>query len=612
MTKHDGTDEPALPSGASIVLVILLLAMWPHIVWADAAPGDGGRDVRLRIVDRQIVDGSGQSVPLRGIYSRAEWLKSEQEVKQFKRWGVNFVRLLLTYDKDYWQVVNNGEFDVQKRCMLRDENLPEMDMKVRWLEDNQIYYMVEVHWRALGLTDELDEPELLADQFSSFYRRLAQRYRHLDYLMGYCMFSEIYVKPADYADYRKICTAIVDAVHEVDPGLIMSVTGVQTSGPGSMVDAIHVDRPSVMYDFHFYSPTMFTHYRKVYGDLRYPGWIADGYAGGVTLVDLDYLEDCLAPALRFSRKWCVPIWCGEFGAFNHAPDNSSERWERDMVRLFERERIPWIFWTWRPDRTDVPTYWKELWWQEAPDYRTVIVPHGGPFAGSTEVRLRSWLDGAEIRYTLDGREPDEESALYTKPFRLETNTTVRARAFKGGVKNCPVDVASFYELPMRQAENPNHVAPGLRYWYHEGQTQPLDDLESQPATRTGIAPQFDRSVMLQENNVSLKFSGFLEIVHPGIYYFYTSDAGRSQVRIGDQLVVDNPTSRWISRKTGYIALDRGRHAIEVVYQRADQAEVFYSADRKHEWFMVEYEGPGLARQVIPPSVLCHLADDASN
>lgn len=244
--------------GVGIVALGAALAFVSIACAEGKAPGGGNPNVRLHAAGRRVVNQQGNEVGLRGIYSRAEWLASEQEVRWFKGWGVNFVRLLLTYDKDYWQVVNGGKFDLSKRCILREENLPEMDTKVQWLEDNRIYYMIEVHWRALGLNDQLDEPELLAEQLAAFYRRVAERYRHLDYLMGYCMFSEIVVEPADYADYRKICTAIVDAVREVDAGRIMSVTGVQTSGPGSLIDAVRVDRPNIIYDLHYYAPKMFT------------------------------------------------------------------------------------------------------------------------------------------------------------------------------------------------------------------------------------------------------------------------------------------------------------------------------------------------------------------
>lgn len=44
----------------------------------------------------------------------------------------------------------------------------------------------------------------------------------------------------------------------------------------------------------------------------------------------------------------------------------------------------------------------------------------------------SSIDNAEIRYTLDGSEPTEKSALYKQPFTIEKSTLVKARTFKKG------------------------------------------------------------------------------------------------------------------------------------------------------------------------------------
>ena len=46
------------------------------------------------------------------------------------------------------------------------------------------------------------------------------------------------------------------------------------------------------------------------------------------------------------------------------------------------------------------------------------------------VTLFTETDGAEIRYTLDGSEPTENSKLYTGPFTIDDTTTIKAKAFK--------------------------------------------------------------------------------------------------------------------------------------------------------------------------------------
>ena len=72
----------------------------------------------LKVSGTSIVDRQGNPVRLRGIYTRSTWLDEEKEAVWFGQWGVNFVRMLLKHDANYWQKVNNGIEDPEKRCIV--------------------------------------------------------------------------------------------------------------------------------------------------------------------------------------------------------------------------------------------------------------------------------------------------------------------------------------------------------------------------------------------------------------------------------------------------------------------------------------------------------------
>jgi hypothetical protein len=63
---------------------------------------------------------------------------------------------------------------------------------------------------------------------------------------------------------------------------------------------------------------------------------------------------------------------------------------------------------------------------------TAIVPAGGTFSGPQSVTLLVGTDGAEIRYTTDGTEPTDTSALYTGPILVNRTMTIVARKFAPG------------------------------------------------------------------------------------------------------------------------------------------------------------------------------------
>lgn len=62
---------------------------------------------------------------------------------------------------------------------------------------------------------------------------------------------------------------------------------------------------------------------------------------------------------------------------------------------------------------------------------SIVTTDGDVFNWSGNiVILATGTENAEIRYTLDGSEPTEESELYTEPFTIDDTTTIKAKAFK--------------------------------------------------------------------------------------------------------------------------------------------------------------------------------------
>jgi hypothetical protein len=73
----------------------------------------------------------------------------------------------------------------------------------------------------------------------------------------------------------------------------------------------------------------------------------------------------------------------------------------------------------------------------------VFSPDSCLFYPSTNVAITCADAGAEIRYTLDGSEPDAASALYTGPIFVDDTVTIKARAFAAGMNPSPVVGATY-------------------------------------------------------------------------------------------------------------------------------------------------------------------------
>lgn len=77
----------------------------------------------------------------------------------------------------------------------------------------------------------------------------------------------------------------------------------------------------------------------------------------------------------------------------------------------------------------------------------VITPAGASSAEPIIVELSSETEAAEIRYTLDGTEPNEGSLLYDQPISIGASSTLKARAIRSQYEHSDITSAEFVITP---------------------------------------------------------------------------------------------------------------------------------------------------------------------
>jgi len=91
-----------------------------------------------------------------------------------------------------------------------------------------------------------------------------------------------------------------------------------------------------------------------------------------------------------------------------------------------------------------------------------IDPPGGLYNLEQQVSMHCSTQGAVIRFTTDGSEPDMNSPAYLRPFMISNSTTIKAKGFKGGYK--PSEVASSnYTFTFNGVRTPSISPPGGKY-----------------------------------------------------------------------------------------------------------------------------------------------------
>ena len=244
-----------------------------------------------------------------------------------------------------------------------------------------------------------------------------------------------------------------------------------------------------------------------------------------------------------------------------------------------------------------------------------ITPFVGPeyrrFMDDVEISITNWAPDTEIRYTLDGTEPDTVSKLVEEPITVDETTTVRARAFKDGDPVGYATTETYQKVEPRKAEmeSDKDLSQGLKYNYYESpathratykQHWPLrrqmDRGDRIEPKKTGTVESFNLSVSEQEEIFGLDFSGYIQVPESGTYTFYIQADDDAKLFIGDHQIFDRMGQ---SPATAYdkasIVLEKGFHPVSLNY--------FQAYGPKELTVMIE--GPGVEKQTISEKNLYH-------
>ncbi len=212
------------------------------------------------------------------------------------------------------------------------------------------------------------------------------------------------------------------------------------------------------------------------------------------------------------------------------------------------------------------------------------------------VRMHSEIPGTEIRYTLDGSEPEITSPLYTKSISVKNTTTVKAMNFLPSGKSSPVRMASIEKVTLNEAMAHGGKSSGLTLKTGFTDISSLDDLSPAQNWETGES----ELIRIPENlagkdHFVLEFSGFFNAPEDGIYQFFTTSDDGSRLYIDDHLIVDNDGIHGSITASGQTGLAKGSHRMKVLFFEANYGESL----------KVEMEGPEIEKDEINEKLLTH-------
>lgn len=189
------------------------------------------------------------------------------------------------------------------------------------------------------------------------------------------------------------------------------------------------------------------------------------------------------------------------------------------------------------------------------------------FTEPIAVALATTTAGAEIRYTLDGSEPTEASALYAAPVPVDRSLTLKAKGFKPGAAPSRTLTLEAEKAVFRKGIPAGDIAtrPGVAYSYYEGVFSCVDDIRKGKYVSSGTMPAPSIAEAPQEDHFGYVFTGLILVPERGVWEFMTKSDDGSVLMIGDRRVVDNDGSHASVMATGRVALEAGLHPYTLLY-----------------------------------------------
>ncbi|MBR2089532.1 MAG: cellulase family glycosylhydrolase [Fibrobacter sp.] len=124
------------------------------------------------------------------------------------------------------------------------------------------------------------------------------------------------------------------------------------------------DDPNLILSFHFYKPSLFTHYKASWGkhafykgEVHYPGQtmaaedfgllpdsLKKRYKYTQIYYDKKYISNEIVKVVKIAKKNNLPLNLGEFGCLRNVSDSSRYQWFRDVVNVMRENNISYTLW----------------------------------------------------------------------------------------------------------------------------------------------------------------------------------------------------------------------------------------------------------------------------
>ena len=291
---------------------------------------------------------------------------TEEDIRQIAGMGFDHVRVPVDYPV----------LEKEDGTPLED-GYAYLDKCAAWCRTLGLHMLIDLH-KTYGYSfDPLDRKmdreaffrnSALQERFYALWRKLAARYAHDTDMVAFELLNEI-VSPHVAEEWNCIADRAVEEIRRLAGDAWVVIGGVRYNNVTS-VPMLHKPLDEhIVYNFHCYEPLIFTHQKAYWVDnmpsdltVEYPGSLeiirrtsellpeelaAAVYDEGIVSIGPEFFEHLFLPAIEAAEENGAPLYCGEYGVIDRAPQQSALRWHQDIHAVFEKYRIGRALWTWK-------------------------------------------------------------------------------------------------------------------------------------------------------------------------------------------------------------------------------------------------------------------------
>ena len=291
-----------------------------------------------------------------GDYEHFDTYITEWDVINIKNMGFDHIRL------GFDQIVLEKEpYVYNEHTMKLVENFVDICQK------HDLGIVLNLH-KCIGNYCDIEESitlfdsEELQNRFVSLWVELERRFTNKENVIFELLNEVRDIEPNLWND---LAERTINAIRKTNKSRKIIIGPTCWNNPNKLHTLRVFDDENIIYTFHVYDPSEFTHQRGVLHwchlyynrKMEYPGdiekyreyyrviWNFNNAYPHIDRMDIRYMREILEPAKKFVEMHPDKIlWCGEFGTIRHADIKSRENWMRDVITILKEYDIPYSVW----------------------------------------------------------------------------------------------------------------------------------------------------------------------------------------------------------------------------------------------------------------------------